>query len=79
MGIHLQPSRLLCATTALIIIKHYAGDTLQWLQDNLEIIEDVSDTEFLAAQVSEDEEGSISFVPAFNGLYSPHWRKDARG
>ncbi|CAH0720824.1 unnamed protein product, partial [Brenthis ino] len=56
-----------------------AGDTLQWLQDNLEIISDVSDTELLSSQVTDDEEGSICFVPAFNGLYSPHWRKDARG
>ncbi|CAH2086488.1 unnamed protein product [Euphydryas editha] len=56
-----------------------AGDTLQWLQDSLEILDDVSDTEFYASQVADNEEGSICFVPAFNGLYSPHWRKDARG
>ncbi|XP_046964692.1 glycerol kinase-like [Vanessa cardui] len=56
-----------------------AGDTLQWLQDSLGILNDVSDTEYHASQVTDDEEGSICFVPAFNGLYSPHWRKDARG
>nr|XP_026495083.1 glycerol kinase-like [Vanessa tameamea] len=56
-----------------------AGDTLQWLQDSLGILNDVSDTEYHAAQVTDDEEGSICFIPAFNGLYSPHWRKDARG
>ncbi|XP_045445490.1 glycerol kinase-like [Melitaea cinxia] len=56
-----------------------AGDTLQWLQDSLKILDDVSDTEFYASQVTDNEEGTICFVPAFNGLYSPHWRKDARG
>ncbi|XP_050345692.1 glycerol kinase-like isoform X2 [Nymphalis io] len=39
----------------------------------------VAIAEYQASQVTDDEEGSICFVPAFNGLYSPHWRKDARG
>ncbi|KAG6457421.1 hypothetical protein O3G_MSEX010298 [Manduca sexta] len=56
-----------------------AGDTLQWLRDGLEILSDVKDSEFLAAEVDDKDEGSICFVPAFNGLYSPYWRKDARG
>ncbi|XP_072944105.1 glycerol kinase 3-like [Epargyreus clarus] len=56
-----------------------AGDTLQWLQDGMGILKDVEDTETLAMKVNDSEEGSICFVPAFNGLYSPHWRKDARG
>ncbi|XP_022114282.2 glycerol kinase-like [Pieris rapae] len=56
-----------------------AGDTLQWLQTSMGILNDVSDSEYLASQVTDNEEGSISFVPAFNGLYAPHWRKDARG
>ncbi|CAB3224545.1 unnamed protein product [Arctia plantaginis] len=56
-----------------------AGDTMQWLRDGLELISDIRDTESLAGQVSDDDEGNICFVPAFNGLYSPHWRKDARG
>ncbi|XP_034840231.1 glycerol kinase 3-like isoform X1 [Maniola hyperantus] len=56
-----------------------AGDTLQWLQDSLGIISDVTETETQASQVTDTDEGSICFVPAFNGLYSPHWRKDARG
>lgn len=55
------------------------GDTLQWLQNGLEILNDLPDTEIQAASVNDDDEGSISFVPAFNGLYSPYWRKDARG
>lgn len=56
-----------------------AGDTLEWLRDGIELISDVQDTESQAAEVNDDEEGSICFVPAFNGLYSPYWRKDARG
>ncbi|CAK1552051.1 unnamed protein product [Leptosia nina] len=56
-----------------------AGDTLQWLQNSMELLSDVSDTENLAFQVTDYEDGSVSLVPAFNGLYSPHWRKDARG
>ncbi|XP_013186561.2 glycerol kinase isoform X1 [Amyelois transitella] len=56
-----------------------AGDTLQWLKESLELISDVKETEELAANVEDDEEGSVCFVPAFNGLYAPHWRKDARG
>ncbi|KAJ8725648.1 hypothetical protein PYW08_003831 [Mythimna loreyi] len=56
-----------------------AGDTLQWLRDGLELISDIQDTEALASEVTDEEEGSICFVPAFNGLYSPYWRKDARG
>ncbi|CAH2073973.1 unnamed protein product, partial [Iphiclides podalirius] len=56
-----------------------AGDTLQWLQDGLEILNDISDSETQAAEVNDDEEGNICFVPAFNGLFSPYWKKDARG
>ncbi|CAG9783740.1 unnamed protein product [Diatraea saccharalis] len=56
-----------------------AGDTLRWLQDGLEILNDVQESENQAAEVTDEDEGSICFVPAFNGLYSPYWRKDARG
>lgn len=57
----------------------HPGDTLQWLRDGFEILNDVADTESQAAQVDEEDEGNICFVPAFNGLYAPYWRKDARG
>lgn len=56
-----------------------AGDTLEWLRDGLGLISDIRDTELLATGVSDDDERNICFVPAFNGLYSPYWRKDARG
>lgn len=56
-----------------------AGDTLQWLCNGLEILDDVLDTEAVASEVNDNDQGDICFVPAFNGLYSPYWRRDARG
>ncbi|VVD03041.1 unnamed protein product [Leptidea sinapis] len=56
-----------------------AGDTMQWLKHGLGIVNEISDTDVLAMDVADNEEGSVCFVPAFNGLYSPQWRKDARG
>jgi len=54
-----------------------AGALVQWLRDNLGLIEKSSDVETLAAQASDN--GGIYFVPAFSGLYAPYWRSDARG
>mmetsp|Transcript_35075 Transcript_35075/g.82028 ORF Transcript_35075/g.82028 Transcript_35075/m.82028 type:complete len:654 (-) Transcript_35075:290-2251(-) len=54
-----------------------AGRTVQWLRDNLQIIEKSSDVEKLAAAV--EDTGGVTFVPAFSGLFAPHWRTDARG
>jgi len=53
------------------------GSLVQWLRDNLGIIEHSSDVESLAASV--DDNGGVYFVPAFSGLFAPHWRPDARG
>lgn len=53
------------------------GALVQWLRDNLGIIERSADIEPLARSV--DDNGGIYFVPAFSGLYAPHWRADARG
>ena len=53
------------------------GALVQWLRDNLGIIENSSDVESLAASV--DDNGGVYFVPAFSGLFAPHWRPDARG
>ena len=53
------------------------GALVQWLRDNLGIIEQSSEVEALAASVSDN--GGIYFVPAFSGLYAPYWRSDARG
>ena len=50
---------------------------MQWLRDNLGIIKDASEIEPLAGSVADS--GGIYFVPAFSGLFAPHWRADARG
>ncbi|KDP37048.1 hypothetical protein JCGZ_06104 [Jatropha curcas] len=54
-----------------------AGAAVQWLRDGLGIINVASESEVLAKQV--DSSGGVYFVPAFNGLFAPHWRDDARG
>ena len=54
-----------------------AGALVQWLRDNLGIIEKSSDVETLAGTVLDS--GGIYFVPAFSGLYAPYWKYDARG
>jgi glycerol kinase len=50
---------------------------VQWLRDNLGIIEKSTDIEPLARTV--EDNGGIYFVPAFSGLFAPYWRSDARG
>ncbi|WP_420852720.1 glycerol kinase GlpK [Salinibacterium amurskyense] len=53
------------------------GSLIQWLRDNLGIISRSEEVETLAASV--DDNGGVYFVPAFSGLFAPHWRPDARG
>jgi glycerol kinase len=53
------------------------GSAVQWLRDQLGIIDDAAETETLAARV--DDTGGMAFVPAFSGLFAPYWRSDARG
>jgi len=53
------------------------GALVQWLRDNLKMIEKSSDIEILAQSV--EDSGGIYFVPAFSGLFAPYWRSDARG
>ena len=53
------------------------GALVQWLRDNLGLIEKSSDVEDLANTV--EDNGGIYFVPAFSGLFAPYWRSDARG
>jgi len=54
-----------------------AGAAVQWLRDNLNIIKESSEVEALA--MSEKDNGDVYFVPAFSGLFSPHWDETARG
>jgi glycerol kinase len=53
------------------------GSLIQWLRDNLGIISSAAEIEDLAATV--EDNGDVYFVPAFSGLFAPHWRADARG
>jgi glycerol kinase len=53
------------------------GALVQWLRDNLGMIEKSSDIEVLAKTV--DDNGGAYFVPAFSGLYAPYWKSSARG
>ena len=54
-----------------------AGSAVQWLRDNLRIVDESPDSEYLAGKV--DDSGGVYFVPAFSGLYAPHWDMSARG
>ncbi len=53
------------------------GSAVQWLRDQLGIIQSASEVETLAASV--ETTGGVYFVPAFSGLFAPYWRSDARG
>jgi len=53
------------------------GALVQWLRDNLKMIDNSSDIEPLARTV--EDNGGMYIVPAFSGLFAPYWRSDARG
>jgi glycerol kinase len=53
------------------------GSLVQWLRDNLGLISSAPEVETLARSV--DDNGGAYIVPAFSGLFAPHWRPDARG
>jgi glycerol kinase len=54
-----------------------AGALVQWLRDKLGIIHSSGEIEALARSVPDN--GGVYIVPAFAGLFAPHWRSDARG
>ena len=54
-----------------------AGAGVQWLRDNLNLINNSDEIERFALQ--EKDNGGVYFVPAFSGLFSPHWDPTARG
>ncbi len=53
------------------------GALVQWLRDNLRMIDTAAEIETLAQTV--EDAGGIYFVPAFSGLFAPYWRSNARG
>lgn len=88
-GTELRPSTCGLLTTVAYQFEgqpvHYAlegsvaitGALVQWLRDNLGMIKKSTEIETLARSV--EDNGGAYFVPAFSGLYAPHWRADARG
>jgi len=54
-----------------------AGALVQWLRDNLGLIDSASEIQTLADTVQDN--GGAYFVPAFSGLFAPYWASDARG
>src|ERR1700761_333514 len=53
------------------------GALVQWLRDNLKMIKSAPEVESLAKTV--DDNGGLSIVPAFSGLFAPYWKSNARG
>jgi glycerol kinase len=53
------------------------GALVQWLRDNLGLVQKSPDIETLARTV--EDNGGVYFVPAFSGLYAPYWKDNARG
>lgn len=53
------------------------GSLVQWVRDNLGLISEAPQIEEMARSV--EDNGDTYFVPAFSGLFAPHWRADARG
>ncbi len=54
-----------------------AGSLVQWVRDNLKLVNSAPELDVLAETV--ENNGGVYFVPAFAGLFAPYWRSDARG
>ena len=54
-----------------------AGSLVQWARDRLELVASAPEINDLAARVPDN--GGVYIVPAFSGLFAPHWRQEARG
>jgi glycerol kinase len=74
LGYQLEGQKPVYALEGSIAI---TGALVQWLRDNLGFIQQSSEIEALARSV--DDNGGVYFVPAFSGLYAPHWKEHARG
>jgi glycerol kinase len=57
-------------------IINYSGATIAWLKNQLELIDDASQTEEMATAVQDN--GGVYLVPAFSGLSAPYWSQTAR-
>lgn len=54
-----------------------AGAAIQWLRDELRVIDSAEDSNYMASKV--EDTGGVYVVPAFVGLGAPHWNPYARG
>ncbi len=54
-----------------------AGSLIQWIRDNFSLIAESHEIDDLAGMA--DDNGGVYFVPAFSGLFAPHWNSGARG
>jgi len=54
-----------------------AGSLIQWIRDNFSLITESHEINDLAENVTDN--GGVYFVPAFSGLFAPHWNSGARG
>ena len=54
-----------------------AGASIQWLRDQMRMIDNASDSEDVASKVSDS--GGVYVVPAFTGMGAPYWKQEARG
>lgn len=54
-----------------------AGSLIQWIRDNFSLIKESHEIDDLAEM--ETDNGGVYFVPAFSGLFAPHWNSGARG
>jgi len=70
----LEPGRCSYALEGSIAV---TGAAVQWLRDNLQMIGSAQESEAVAGSVPDS--GGVYFVPAFSGLFAPHWDMDARG
>lgn len=62
---------------ALEGLLYVVGASVQWLRDEMHLIYDACDTEYLANKVADTND--VYFVPAFTGLSAPYWDQHARG
>jgi glycerol kinase len=70
----LEPGKATYALEGSIAI---TGAAVQWLRDNLGLIENAAETQEIASLV--EDAGGVYFVPAFSGLFAPYWDMYARG
>ncbi len=53
------------------------GAVVQWLRDEMKLVQKSSETEAIAQEIPDN--GNVYFVPAFTGLGAPHWDMYSRG